>query len=265
MTSTPDTQQDRVVAYCTASTYKTRAMFDAFKEQYRATLYRDAVHFSIKDHDIFCFAYGVAIFWGLTKSEEKYFLEKFKPFEYVSLDTVEEESMFFAQGSAPKIEEDTIILPNTETVSRLAVSFGLAQSVKLVVFENTIQRTIDTTKTIPEQLAMKGKIPLSRKEIRQKMGELFLERSSINLHFNVLDVPEFFWEYSEYEPLYVMIAKHLDLEARGEILNQRLDIVHDLFEMLANELNHQHSSRLEWIIIWLIAVEAIMSFTHGYL
>ena len=61
-----------------------------------------------------------------------------------------------------------------------------------------------------------------------------------------------------------MIANHLDLETRIEVLNQRLDIVHDLFEMLGNELNHQHSSKLEWIIIWLIVIEVVMSIVHHY-
>ena len=97
------------------------------------------------------------------------------------------------------------------------------------------------------------------------MGELFIERSSVNLHSDILDIPEFFWDHSEVEPLYTMIANHLDLETRLEVLNQRLDIVHDLFEMLGNELNHQHSSKLEWIIIWLIVIEVILTlFFHHY-
>jgi uncharacterized Rmd1/YagE family protein len=38
--------------------------------------------------------------------------------------------------------------------------------------------------------------------------------------------------------------------------------VHELFEMLGNELNHQHSSRLEWTIIWLIIIEVGLSILH---
>ena len=79
------------------------------------------------------------------------------------------------------------------------------------------------------------------------------------LHVDVLDTPEFFWEYSELEPLYAMTANYLDLETRVEVLNQRLDVIHELFEMLGNELNHQHSSRLEWTIIGLIVMEVILT------
>jgi len=87
------------------------------------------------------------------------------------------------------------------------------------------------------------------------MGELFIERNSINLHSDILDKPEFFWVYPEVEPVYTMIANYLDLSPRVEVLNQRLGVVHELFDMLNSELNHQQTSRLEWIIIILIFIE----------
>ncbi len=104
-------------------------------------------------------------------------------------------------------------------------------------------------------LARKGKISLSRKEISRKMGEIFTERNSINLHSEVLDVPEFFWNYPELEPFYRRAAHYLDVSKRVEILNKRLNVVHELFEILSSELNYQHTSRLELIIILLIFLE----------
>jgi len=38
-----------------------------------------------------------------------------------------------------------------------------------------------------------------------------------------------------------------------------------LLEMLADEQKHLHSSVLEWIIIWLIAVEILMSVSQKVL
>lgn len=260
----------RCVAYCTAASYNIRRLQDALKARYKANLFRDVVHFDLGSDsghsddvkDIFCFGYGVVVMWGLRVEEEQEVLILLKEFQNDSQEIYECELMSFIFGSKAAIEEEIIELPDTDVLSRLAVSHGLAQSVRLATFEGLIQKTIDKTKHIPEQLAARGKIPLSKKEIRKKMGELFLERSSVNLHFDILDVPEFFWDHSELEYLYVLIANHLDLETRVEVLNQRLDIVHDLFEMLGNELNHQHSSKLEWIIIWLIVIEVILSIAH---
>lgn len=257
----------RLVAYCTASSYNLKTLFEALKVRYKVTMMRDVVHVEVGEgeiHDLFCFGYGVAIFWGFSEKEEKKLLRELKSFEVKHHEPFERELMSFSFGKTPKIEEDEIVLPDKDVLSRLAVSHGLAQSVKLATFENVIQKTIDTTKNIPEQLSIRGRIPLSKREIRKKMGELFIERSSVNLHSDILDVPEFFWDHSEVEPLYTLIANHLDLETRIEVLNQRLDVVHDLFEMLGNELNHQHSSKLEWIIIWLIVIEVVMSIVHHY-
>lgn len=250
-------------AYCTATSYHIKQLYERFKQLGSpVTLYRDVIHFAIPGdqiEDIFYFPYGATVFWGLSLDRCQTYLEQIKKFEEQPLEEVETDQFTFIIGDTPKIVEDEIILPNNDVLSRLAISHGLAQSVKLSTFENALRKTFNHTKHIPEELAKHGHISLSRKEIRRKMGALFIERSSINLHVDVLDTPEFFWEYSELEPLYWMTANYLDLETRVEVLNHRLDVIHELFEMLGNELNHQHSSRLEWTIIGLIVMEVLLT------
>jgi uncharacterized Rmd1/YagE family protein len=250
-------------AYCTATSYHIKAFYDFLKRNHRAALYRDVIHVAVfqDEHqgDVFYFPYGSVVFWGLSNESIFYYLEQVKDFEQSPVEEIEIDQFTFTVGDTPKIIDDEIILPEDNTLNRLAISHGLAQSVKLGTFENTSHKTFENTRHIPEDLAKRGKLPLSRKEIRKKMGELFIERSSINLHVDVLDTPEFFWEYGELEPLYAMTANYLDIETRAEVLNQRLDVIHELFEMLGNELNNQHSNRLEWTIIWLIVIEVLLS------
>lgn len=251
-------------AYCKAASYQIKPLFEKLKEQYKPTLYRDVIHISIpvadEWGDIFYFPYGAMVAWKLSQEICQVYLDKAKEFEYDPVEEVEADEFTSIIGESPRIVADEIILPNNDVLTRLAVSHGIAQSVKLSTFESAIHKTFNNTKHIPEDLAKHGRISLSRQEIRRKMGELFIKRNSINLHADVLDTPEFFWEYSELEPFYSMTANYLDLENRVEVLNQRLDVIHELFEMLGNELNHQHSSRLEWIIICLIIIEVFVSF-----
>jgi uncharacterized Rmd1/YagE family protein len=246
-------------AFCTAASYKIKPLLDSFRGSYKAALYKDAVHIEViqEGHsaDIFYFSYGAMVCWGMNKEQGAKWIEEIKQFEHQHLDEMETDEFTYVYGEIPKIVEDEIVLPDKDLLTKLAISHGIAQSVKLGTFELALQKTFNSTKHIPEDLALRGKIPLSRKEIRRKMGQLFIERNSINLHADVLDTPEFFWEYPELEPLYNMAASYLDLETRTEVLNQRLDVVHELFEMLGTELNHQHSSRLEWTIILLIMIE----------
>lgn len=248
-------------AYCTASAYQIKPFLEQLKPL-AATLYRDVIHVSVPGlsvGDVFYFSYGAVVMWGLSLDECQHYLNKVKPFEDQPIEEVEKDEFTYVFGDSSKIVEDEIVLSNRDVLTRLAISHGIAQSVKLGTFENAVRKTFNHTKHVPEDLAKHGRIGLSRKEIRRKMGELFIERNSINLHVDVLDTPEFFWKYPELEPYYAMTANYLDVETRVDVLNHRLDVVHELFEMLGNELNHQHSSRLEWTIIILIVMEVVLS------
>jgi len=250
-------------AYCTAASYKIKPLFEVLSTNYKATLYRDVIHveteFNGASGDVFFFPYGSVVFWGFPEEEELKLLDDVRDLREQPLDEIEKDEFTFLYGDYSKVVADEIVLTNREPLTKLAISHGVAQSVKLISFETLIQKTYNSTKSLPEDLARRGKIPLSKKEIRRKMGELFIERNSINLHVDVLDVPEFFWEYPELEPLYRMIANYLDIQKRVDSLNHRLDVVHELFQMLGSELNHQHSSRLEWTIIWLIIIEVVLT------
>jgi len=227
-------------------------------------MYRDVLHCQPKDEkgikrDIFYFSYGVVIFWGVSEEEEKQLVDALKNFEKGSLPKFEVDEFSFSYGDKMKIEDDKIILQKKDVLTKLAISYAIGQSVKLTVFEEVIHRTIEHSTHIPKDLAEKGKITLSRKETSRKMGELYLERNYINLHSEILDTPELFWEHADLEPIYRKMAHYLDITKRVDLLNRRLALLHELFEILSDGLNHQHSSRLEWTIIILIIIEVMLA------
>ena len=69
----------------------------------------------------------------------------------------------------------------------------------------------------------------------------------------------FFWRRPSYEPLYSMTVEFQDIQLRQNIMNNRLDMINDLYSVLSDELNHRHSTRLEVIIIALIAIEIVLA------
>jgi uncharacterized Rmd1/YagE family protein len=73
----------------------------------------------------------------------------------------------------------------------------------------------------------------------------------------MLDTPGFFWDEAEWEPLYQRTAKYMEIEKRVSVLNHRLDIIADLFDMLASEMHEKHASNLEVIVIVLIVIEVV--------
>jgi uncharacterized Rmd1/YagE family protein len=151
-----------------------------------------------------------------------------------------------------------------DPVEKLAISFAFAQSVKLGFFEALLESTTEAIKPIPEQLAAKGSTNIDIKQVAKLTGRLFLERNEVNLYSNILDIPDFFWEAEEFEPLYLRVSRYLDIDDRVVILNKRLDIVNDLLDSLSAQLEVEHANRLEWIIIWLISVEIALELLKDF-
>lgn len=258
----------RCGAFCTSTAFDMAELTSYLKSSYFVTRFREVLYAQLSDGQessdgseeggVFFFPFGAMVCWGLTEEREAWLLQESRPFEVQRVEIVEKDDFSYSYGRTANIQDDEIVLPNQEVLTKLAFSHGIAQSVKLSVFEQTIQKTIHLTKELPELLAEQGDIKLSRRDIRRMMGRLFIDRSSINLHQELLDIPEFFWEHDDLEPYYEMVAHYLDCESRVSVLNQRLVILQELFDMLAAELNHQHSSRLEWIIILLIMIEVAL-------
>ncbi|MDX1693310.1 MAG: RMD1 family protein, partial [Ketobacteraceae bacterium] len=119
---------------------------------------------------------------------------------------------------------------------------------------------IQENRYLSKTLAATGKIPLTRRQLAKLRGILFETSSDITLHFNLLDTPEFFWDYPELEGYYQAIAKYLDLAPRIELMNHKLATIHELLDVLVAEQHHKHSAFLEWIIIILIAVDIMIYF-----
>jgi uncharacterized Rmd1/YagE family protein len=68
------------------------------------------------------------------------------------------------------------------------------------------------------------------------MGQIFLARSYINLNSAYLTAPEYSWEHPSFESYYNMSEKFLDIPKRVSTSNQKLDVIHELFDMLTSQL-----------------------------
>ncbi|KAF4661580.1 DNA repair and recombination protein RAD54-like [Perkinsus chesapeaki] len=224
--------------------------------------------------DCFLFDFGCIVFWGLTSEEGRKLLHVLRP--YVKKPAVEtfDDYMVYTPACArteetdeerhqSTIVNDDIHLSTDGVYERLAYSYAFGQSVKLDLFEWSIDRTIQGTRNIPENLARTGKIGIGITEVTKKMGELFVQRSNINLHSDILDTPDVFWEFDLIERVYEMCRDYLDVRKRLDVLNQKLDIMKDMYEMIQNELNVEHGNKLEVIVIVLIILEVVLECPFG--
>ncbi|KAF7544645.1 hypothetical protein G7Z17_g9785 [Cylindrodendrum hubeiense] len=147
------------------------------------------------------------------------------------------------------------------TLAKVAFSSGLARSTKLAVLESTLTSYFESTRNIPALLSQGAGVPLSRKFILQKTGELLSLRARLNHYSELTDsLPDIFWDTSSelgLEAYYDQVGRALDVNVRIRALNQKMDYAAEIATVLREMSSEQHGTRLELIIILLIAVEVV--------
>lgn len=264
----------RCASFCTAASYDLLGIANYFKKKgYLTRASRDFLHVTNlkKSGDVFFFNHGSFVCWGFKKKFEDKLLESVKEFSINPLQQIETDNFHYRYGEETTIDTheryrlDIITLDSEDAQIKLAISYGLAQSIKLEAFEEAIKEAIKKNNHLPEEIASRGLISLSRRAIFKRIGEIFIARSSININIEYLDAPEFFWRNPSLEPYYIMTKKFLDIPSRVMALNQKLDVLQELLDILNSQVQHRYSIMLESIIILLIAVEIIISLFQFHL
>ncbi|EHL02171.1 putative Sad1-interacting factor 3 [Glarea lozoyensis 74030] len=226
--------------------------------------------------EMFVFSYGVVVFWNFTERQEKDILADLTFSEHqlgVSLvsrpleeDDFETEELHFEYSplvERPRVFNDMITLRSGDHMIKLAMSHAIAQSTKLSFFEEKMSQTMLDAQHVPKQLALTGKLGMSRKEIVKILGRLFKSRVDVNLSSNILDVPNFFWDSEPtLHPLYFAIREYLEIGPRIKVLNERCRVFLDLAEILSDSVADTKMSTITWIIIILIVISIAVTVTE---
>nr|XP_027216020.1 required for meiotic nuclear division protein 1 homolog isoform X1 [Penaeus vannamei] len=224
-----------------------------------------------ENREIYFFREGSVVFWNVPEIERDNVLRFLKKYETGRYDeeAVEEEceSLTYAYSDLPtktRLVKDKIIL-NTEgqtDLEKYTFSNAMAMSVKLGIWESSLDKYIEKIEYVSEELSKTGRVVLTQDQVLQKMGQLFALRHLINLSSDLLDTPDFYWDHAELEQLYQKTANHLNISKRTSVMNVKLSHCIELMELLTSHLNEKHSARLEWIIIILIMVEVGFELLH---
>ncbi|KAJ3016195.1 UNVERIFIED_CONTAM: hypothetical protein HDU68_012372 [Siphonaria sp. JEL0065] len=262
----------RASAFSTAESYDFNELLPILEDKYILLPFiaDDVFHIrlqdAINDSEAFFFNNGVVVTWGTTDSQieelllvanqvglQKYHDLEVEWFDY-SIDTEHHGGIL----------NDTIIIGSDLPADqyKLAFSSGLARSAKLASLENLLDAHLHKNRAIPDLLLKGKKLPLGRHAILKSLGELFSLRGHVNLHSELLDLPDFCWSSPKMEDAFSSISRNLDVRARIAIFNKKLDYANELAEVLRNHLHEEHSLKLEWAIIVLITIEILFEVVH---
>jgi len=214
--------------------------------------------------DIFVFPSGTIVTWSLPpdvvtrqimRAAEEAHPIKCREFEDLEFTTD-------TNREASVLKGDVIVLGTRKehneadkldtTLAKVAFSSGLARSTKLAVLETALTSYFESTRNIPALLSQGAGIPLGRRFILQKTGELLSLRARLNHYSELTDsLPDIFWDTSS------DLGLEGYYEQVGRALNQKMDYAAEIASVLREMSSEQHGTRLELIIILLIAVEVV--------
>ncbi|KAK1138057.1 hypothetical protein K0M31_002545 [Melipona bicolor] len=220
--------------------------------------------------EIFFFREGTIVMWNISEFECDNilkFLKKYEQNRYMEY-IVKSESELMCYGYADygkrnHIKDGNIILDlNATKLDKYTFSNAMAQSVKLGIWEASLDHYIDSIEFVTEDLKAGKKLRMTQHEVLKKQGELFALRHSINLSSDLLDTPDFYWERENLERLYQETCSYFNIAKRTRVINEKLNHCVELVGILATHLSDRHHVRLEWMIIVLIMVEVIFEILH---
>ena len=195
--------------------------------------------------------YGVLVMFNFSAAEEQQIIEDVISSGCVRgtlrSDDIESEAFHFCYDPtipAPRIFNDFFTFRTSNHLLKLSLAHAIAQSTKLSVFEESMQRTLELTSHIPRDLASTGVLNLKRREALRLTGRLFKLRVDVNLTSNVLDTPELFWSEASLEALYVAIREYLEIDQRVENLNERLAVANDLLDIIHEHISNEAMSKM---------------------
>lgn len=237
--------------------------------------------------EMFVFSYGVVVFWNFTEKQEKDILADLtfsfnhtgiqiatRPLTESDFETEEFHFEYNPEIPRPRVYNDMITLKSGDHMIKLAMSHAIAQSTKLSLFEEGMNRTMLAAQNVPKRLALTGKLGMRRTDVVKMIGQLFTSRVDVNLctstnrplpdallpnktstASNLLDDPAFFWDSEPtLHPLYTAVREYLEIKPRIQVLNERCQVFLDLGEILSDSISDKKMTRITWIIIFLIVV-----------
>ncbi|XP_019382569.1 PREDICTED: required for meiotic nuclear division protein 1 homolog isoform X1 [Gavialis gangeticus] len=271
--------QMQCIAYATADEYHLGNLCeDLSAEGYiEISLPKDAANIlvigtenSAKEYDsgmIFLFREGSVVFWNVEDKTVKNIMRllerhEIQPYE-IALVHWENEELNYRRGEGQsKLHRGEILLnsdlsTDEDILEKFAFSNALCLSVKLAIWESSLDMFVESIQSIPEKLKSRKKVKLSHADVMQKIGELFALRHRINLSSDLLITPDFYWDREHLEQLYDKTCQFLSIARRVKVMNEKLQHCMELTDLMRNHLNEKHALRLEWMIVILITIEVM--------
>ena len=193
-------------------------------------------------------------------------LDQFHALEHIETIPVSQPG---AESGSTYMDGDAICLtPSDSNRSNdmLAVSMGLSAAVRMNVIEANLRSYIEKG-----QFDVNATLTRIKQWRLSQISERVFEAEKGAHRWRYLigskrhtSVPDSLWDHDDLDQLFDSVATHFDLGERYDDLHNQLTYHSDFLKTVGDYVRHGYSSRLEKIIILIIAIETAIALRHLY-
>jgi uncharacterized Rmd1/YagE family protein len=260
--------------------YKVRAFHIA--ERLRLREVRDSLQETVRDFSnyelivdlgpqshIFFYNYGSLVFFNVADEVQDKILNRLAAFR-TSSEVGRTKDDFIVEviepGSADaksysRVFFDRVVVSQLTFAIVRTVSMLIAESTALEYYEIFVENLLEKTNSFSKTLENQGRLPGNSKDLVKFIGRCLNMKQEIISNLYIVDSPEETWENVDLDKLFQELKVMVEIDTRYRALEYKIRIIQESIELIVDLAQAKRSTVLEMIIIALIAMEIILSFT----
>lgn len=211
------------------------------------------------DHSQYLYVkdYGAIVFFGIEEKLQAELLSEISASTNVLLSD-HTEAITVEDGHS-KLESNFDVLHVDKIDLEIVhiICLNLSQSVALFYYQALADGLLQNTHLHTKELESKGRVSLRRKKLLKYIGSVLNIRNRISENLFVFDTPMIAWDDEKIGKIDSKLNEELEIKYRYNAIKEQLNIIKENLDLFKDLNLHQHSSILEWIIIWLILFEVV--------
>jgi uncharacterized Rmd1/YagE family protein len=202
----------------------------------------------------------VVVFFGVRPLDEVNFIASLKPLLINPYDTPETEDLDIHCGArATGVQSGAVSLDGVTLEKLQVIADALSKSLVLSLYEKKVAGEFDKIEPLAQELALRGKVGASSRELLAKIGGMLLIEHRMVGRAEIGDKPETLWEFPSLGGLYAGLEDEFELKERQAALERKLGLISDTARTLAEVWDNKQLHKLEWYVIGLILFEIVIS------
>lgn len=211
--------------------------------------------------------YGSIVFFGIEKTQQNEIINLIRNLLKIEARELRSENYIVEVNpdSPYKVLFDRIVINKLNLEIARVLMLNIAQSIALDYYSEQANQLLEEISIHTAQLEKNGEFSFKGKKLIKYIGRTMNLKNIIASNLYIFDSPNIAWNDEFLNRINQDLARELDITSRYKNLQENANTIKESLEIFNDFYQHAHSSKLEWIIIFLILFEIVKSIVDSLL